>query len=134
MTPMTKSVTSIWGQLRTSFLFQNLPFATSAFEREPSYVFNIPNWMALGAASSTRYQNVGSVGVIPLDLGFWVSTFALLLVQTVINITVAAVTFRFIVQSSNQSTRYMVGYGIIVPFLILLPPYLYTVIGFQNLA
>ena len=77
---------------------------------------------------------VGSIGIIPLDLGFWASTFILLSGQTLINIAVAVVTFRYIVQEPTQSTRYMVGYGIIVPMLLLLPPYFYTVFGFQNLA
>jgi hypothetical protein len=112
-------VESLASWLVRTWLFRDFPYGSDALGREP--VLSVP-LMGL------------SIGVIPLDLGFWVSTFVLLSLQTLMNIAVGFVTFRCIVQEPNPRTRYLLGYGLLLPGCLLVAPYTYSTLPFPNVA
>jgi hypothetical protein len=54
-------------------------------DREPQYFFNIPH---VG----------GTLGVVPCNIVFWLETFVFLCFQSVLNIIVAIIVHKFIVE------------------------------------
>ena len=121
--------------LQQTWIFHNFPYGGNAIIRKPRYLWVLPPWLSTmiyhGTSSSSR---VVGIGLIPLDVGFWASTFVLLLIQTWMNVMVAMLTFRYIVQQPTASTRYLLCYGILIPIFVSLPPMLYSVINFDNVA
>ena len=100
-------------------LFQHYPFADIR-DRKPTIYFQVPVPYFLrattdDAATDTTIQ----LGIIPLDWGFWISTFLLLCGQAMINILVAFIAYEFLLPSNPN--RFLIGYGIVIPTLILAP-------------
>jgi hypothetical protein len=87
------------------FIFHHFPFADIQV-RSVSLIFQLP-WTDV------------RLGLIPLDLGFWITTFFLLSCQAVINSLVAVITFEFLLPTCKNN--FLVGYGIVVPALLLAP-------------
>lgn len=102
-----------------SVLFRDFPYELD--QRTPEYFFELPYF--------------GTVGIVPLDFGFWISTFVLLSVQTVFNAGVALIISYLLSHVKSESTRQLVGFGILLPFLLLGPYYLCCrVFEFRNVA
>lgn len=76
----------------------------------------------------------GSFGVFPLHFNFWIATFILLSLQTLINIVVATIVYYFIVQAKSQATRQLVGFGVLVPILVVTPLYLCSFLELTNMT
>jgi hypothetical protein len=89
-------------------------------ERVPQFFFTVPN--------------VGSFGLISFDPMFWNQAFALLMMQSVINILAAIVIYTFIVKQSGSTSSYLIGYGIICPLLIYIPFRIIEALDLRNIA
>lgn len=90
-------------------LFQHFPYADIQ-DRVPTYYFSLPY--------------VGTLGIIPLDLGFWLTTFTFLCGQAIINIAIAIVVHEFL--TPNRSNRWLIGYGLVVPTLLAAPLWIFA--------
>jgi hypothetical protein len=89
-------------------------------EREPQFFFTVPN--------------VGTFGLTSLDPNFYTLSFALLMLQSVINILAAVVIYTFIVKQSGSTSAYLIGYGIVCPLLVYLPFKIIEALDLRNLA
>jgi hypothetical protein len=89
-------------------------------EREPQFFFTVPN--------------VGTFGLVSFDPMFWVQSFALLMLQSVINILAAIVIYTFIVKQSGSTSAYLIGYGIVCPLLVYIPFRIIEVLDLRNIA
>lgn len=103
-------------------LFVHFPFADIRI-RTYDRIIELP-WMM---------KNV-KIGLIPLDIGYWITSFALLSCQAVINSLVAIIAYEFLLpdNNSNSNTKttttrtkkmnpFLIGYGIILPIMIVGP-------------
>ncbi|KAG7357365.1 membrane bound O-acyl transferase family protein [Nitzschia inconspicua] len=130
--------------------------------REEAFSFHLPipkSWIApFFSSDNTDDVQVSSyllrVGVIPLSVQFWIQTFGLLCLQSLMNIVVAVVVYYTIVepqmkekklrQQNKQSTTtipttslfpYIFGYGVICPLLLAWPFVLFqNVLEMYNIA
>jgi hypothetical protein len=93
-------------------------------DREPLFTFQIP-----GITGIFSFTN--------LKITFWIQCFVLLSIQSIINVFVAVIVYKFIVirptkkkQNNNNNNNsyhpYLIGYGIICPILLLGPLYIVT--------
>lgn len=98
-------------------LFHHFPYA-NIHDRVPTYFVSLPY--------------VGTVGVIPLDLGFWITTFTLLCCQALLNMAVALVVYAFLIP--NRPNRWLIGYGIVIPALLVAPIWIYAQWQVPNIA
>lgn len=95
-------------------------------DRQPDFFISIPD--------------VGMIGITNLSLVFWIQTFILLSVQSLMNAAVALVVHTFILsprQKSKGESRMqglIVGYGFILPFLIFYPLALLDALGLKNIT
>jgi hypothetical protein len=110
-------------------LFTKYQFAHD--DREPVLFFTI--------------NPIGTFGVVPLELPFWLETFVLLSLQSLVNALVAIFVYQYIVvarrrskgDKNSTSSHYnlILGYGVICPLLLLGPLYVFAnVLHFSNLA
>ncbi|CAB9524676.1 expressed unknown protein [Seminavis robusta] len=135
--------------LQSTFLFSGFPYSSNAlFEREPLVTWELPEPLQHlllscskilhtddDAVVVTTTNTTMTMGIIPLDPGFWICTFVLLSLQALMNMTVALVTYFAIVQTQDDSTRLLIGYGVLVPCLLILPPVLCAYyVEFQSLT
>lgn len=89
-------------------------------EREPQFFFSIPN--------------VGTFGLTSFDPMFWLESFALLMLQSVINILAAIVIYTFIVKQRGSTSAYLIGYGIVCPLLVYIPFRIIEALDLRNIA
>jgi hypothetical protein len=89
-------------------------------ERVPQFFFTVPN--------------VGSFGLISFDPMFWNQAFALLMMQSVINILAAIVIYTFIVKKSGSASAYLIGYGVVCPLLVYIPFRIIEALDLRNIA
>jgi hypothetical protein len=106
----------IWEQLydsvSSSAPFHHFPYANLE-HRTATHFFDIPH--------------LGSFGVIPLDLGFWLSSFTLLCGQALINMAVASFTYHFLLPSSTTCKhQFLLGCSLVLPTLLAAPIWLYS--------
>jgi hypothetical protein len=66
-------------------------------------------------SGNTEYQ----LGIIPLELGFWITAFVLLCGQALLNTVVALVTYDYLLPT--RPNHFLLGYGIVVPTLLAFP-------------
>jgi hypothetical protein len=69
-----------------------------------------------------------------LSLIFWLQSFLLLCLQSIINIGVAIFVYKFIVQQQGKNHTYLLGYGLVCPILLFGPLYLFHVLEFKNVT
>jgi hypothetical protein len=134
----------------------------SIFERQDAWekIFAldlpIPSWMPMttifsldGGNSSDNFHDASKVRIslIPLSLKFWMQAFILLCLQSLFNIAVATLLYYSIVKPQEEDKRQtnrtrknalsplLIGYGILCPFLLVWPLYLFgNVLEFHNIA
>ena len=93
-------------------------------DREPLFTFQIPGI-------------IGIFGFTNLKIAFWIQCFVLLSIQSIFNVFVAVIVYKFIVlrpqqqkkqqhDNNNNYQPYLIGYGIICPILLLGPLYIVT--------
>ncbi|OEU19316.1 hypothetical protein FRACYDRAFT_182183 [Fragilariopsis cylindrus CCMP1102] len=93
-------------------------------DREPLFTFQIPGI-------------IGIFGFTNLKIAFWIQCFVLLSIQSIFNVFVAVIVYKFIVLRPQQQKKqqhdnntyyqpYLIGYGIICPILLLGPLYIVT--------
>jgi hypothetical protein len=105
-----------------SWLFEHYSFEQD--DRQPDFFLRIPS--------------AGIIGITNLSLIFWLDTFLLLSLQSVLNILVALVVYKFIVlpkqQNQQQFQAYLVGYGVIIPVLLFTPFYILYWLQLKNVT
>jgi len=95
-------------------------------DRQPEFFITIPN--------------VGVIGITNLSLVFWIQTFIFLSIQSLMNMAVALVVHTFIVSPRQQGKGgsriqgFIIGYGFILPFLLLYPLAVLDAIGLKNIT
>ena len=77
---------------------------------------------------------LGRVGLTGIDLNFWLQSFVLLSLQSVINVVVAIVIYFGIVRNPVPQQRYLIGYGFVCPALLVLPFYIVHTLDLRNMA
>jgi hypothetical protein len=89
-------------------------------DREPLFTFQIPGI-------------IGTFGLTNLKIAFWIQCFVILSIQSIINVFVAVIVYKFIV--IHPQKKYIIGYGIICPILLLGPLYIVTYcVEFKNVT
>lgn len=110
----------------TDYIFRHFPY-DNIQERRPWLTFQFPS----------DYGNF-QLGLVPLDIGFWIVAFVLLSAQTAFNALVALITYEFLLPTTNKSHtrhRFILGYGLVVPALIFGPCWiLHTYWSIPNVA
>jgi hypothetical protein len=142
--PVLASFDSFENDLREEAFSFHLPIPSSWL----SFIFNIQGDDLLKSSPSLL-----RIGLVPLSLQFWVQTFALLCLQSLINIAVAVVVYYTIVKPQRATKRlqnmsktssrekmdsltpYIIGYGVICPLLLAWPFFLFqNVLEMHNIA
>ena len=98
-------------------------FANNKFERddrEPQLFVSLPL--------------VGTFGIAHFSLLFWLQSFILLTMQSIINIVAAVIIYKFIVQQRGTPQAYIIGYGIVCPMLAYTPFVLIGYLDLRNIA
>ncbi len=90
-------------------LFQHFPYANIQ-DRVPTYYVSLPY--------------LGTMGLIPLDIGFWITTFTFLCGQALVNMVVALVVYEFL--TPQRPNCWLIGYGLVIPSLLLAPIWIYS--------
>jgi hypothetical protein len=91
--------------------------------REPELLFTVPYG--------------GTFGITGVDPMFWIQLLIfILLLQTIVNVAVAVpvVVYTWIVQQRGSLSAYLVGYGVVCPFLLYVPFYLIHFLDLRNTA
>lgn len=85
-----------------------------------------------------RIPSVGSIGIAHLDLMFWLETFILLSLQSMLNVAVAFVVYECIVlpkqRKQQEFQSYIIGYGVILPVLLVAPIYILDWLQLKNVT
>lgn len=91
--------------------------------RTPSFTFSVPGFD-------------GSFGILGggTPLPFWVQMATLLPTQSVVRVFLACIVYKFIIQKRGTATAFMVGYGFVLPFVLLLPFYIIPLLGIRNVC
>lgn len=76
----------------------------------------------------------GTVTLIPCSLNFWFLSFLFLGFNSLVNCVVGLVAYFFVVKAKDPSFAYMVGYGLICPFLLYLPFVVIDYFDLRNMA
>jgi hypothetical protein len=54
--------------------------------------------------------------------------------QSIVCITIAAVIYLFIIQKRGTGTAFLMGYGFVIPFVVLMPYYLIRALDLRNMC
>lgn len=69
---------------------------------------------------------------VNLTFGLFVSQ--ILPTQSIVRVFLACIVYRFIIQKRGTMTAFLVGYGFVIPFVILLPFFIIPLLGIQNVC
>lgn len=69
-----------------------------------------------------------------MDPAFWLMSFALLCLQSVVNILTAVVLYRLVVMQREAMQSYIIGYRDVIPVLFCLPLWLGSLLDIRNMA
>jgi len=89
--------------------------------RQPVYTFESP-------FSADEY------GILLPSASFWIQMSALLAMQSILCITIAAVIYLFIIQKRGTVTAFLMGYGFVIPFVVWMPYYLIRALDLRNMC
>jgi hypothetical protein len=92
--------------------------------RTPTYTFSVPG------------IDGGSIGILTSGgpLAFWVQMATILPMQSIVRVFLACIVYKFIIQRRGTLMAYLVGYGFVLPFVILLPFYVIPLLGIRNVC
>ena len=77
---------------------------------------------------------LGRFGFVGCDLQFWVLSFILLTAECLLNCAFAFIIFKFIVPYQRGTRAYLVGYGFVLPLIIISPFVLLDWFPVSNMA
>lgn len=96
-------------------------------DRQPIWLFTIP--------SIFRWTDDAlTLGITGMDPMFWLLSFAMLSVQSVVNIAVAVIIYEAILKRRNDTLSYVIGYGIICPLIVWWPIFVLTRLNLHNVT
>lgn len=97
-----------------SFLASIFTQKFEADDREPLWFLTVPSIPLLTNGPTT-------LGLTGMDPMFWMISFLLLAIQSVINVLAALVVYEYILKARGNSQSYLAGYGLVCPVLLFLP-------------
>ena len=101
-------------------VFQHFPFEGIQVRLATAHLTPL---FELPFSTTNDHNDHVQIGLIPLDLGFWIITFLLLCCQSAVNTVVALITYEYLLPTTtrHKQNHFLIGYGIVVPTLILGP-------------
>lgn len=106
-------------------------------ERQPLFFFRLPA-IYVGADEDLGSGGDGGgttrLGITGMDPAFWLMSFALLCLQSVVNILTAVVLYRLVVMQREAMQSYIIGYRDVIPVLFCLPLWLGSLLDIRNMA
>ena len=87
--------------------------------RTPVYTFSFPGVDA-------------SYGILSSTLGFWIQLTIFLLMQSAVRVLLACIIYKYIIQRRGTVTASLVGYGVVLPFVVIMPFYVIPLLGIRN--
>lgn len=77
---------------------------------------------------------LGKLGVAGVHPMYWTQLQTIVLMQTLLNVVVAIIIFKFIVQRRGSALSYSIGYGIVCPTLVCVPVWIISLADLYNPA
>lgn len=96
-------------------------------DRKPLWFFTLPSIPYMTKDATT-------FGFVFMEPMLWITAFALLMVQSVINIIAAVVIYEFILRRRGCWQSYIIGYGVVCPALLYLPVVLIQILDLRNMS
>jgi Membrane bound O-acyl transferase family len=96
-------------------------------ERQPLWFLTIP-------AIPYISRETHIFGVTGMDPMFWVMSFVMLAIQSMVNIVTAAIIYETILKRRNNMQSYMIGYGIICPLILYWPVFILKRLDLHNIT
>ena len=75
-----------------------------------------------------------TLGITGMDPMYWLLAFAMLSLQSVVNIIVAVTIYETILKRRNDTISYLVGYGIICPLILYWPLFVLKLLDVHNVT
>jgi hypothetical protein len=101
----------------TSPLGWMVPFKLDTDDREPVLVIA-----------------VASFGVYAPSIAFWLQVLLLVAMQSLISAILSIWTYIMIIQKPKSFSRFLIGYGILIPLWLFLPRFQLQVFGITNMV
>jgi hypothetical protein len=76
----------------------------------------------------------GSFGILGTSLPFWVQLATFLLMQSIVRVLLACVVYKCIIERRGTTTAFLVGYGFILPLVVMLPFWLIPLLDIRNMV
>ena len=89
--------------------------------RTPVYTFSLPGLDA-------------SFGILGGTLGWWIQLATFLLMQSAVRVLLACIIYKYIIQKRGTTTAFLVGYGFILPFVVVMPFYVIPLLDIRNMC
>lgn len=113
-----------------SFLASIFSKKFEADDREPLWFLTLPSIPYL----STHAGTTTTLGLTGMDPTFWVISFLLLMIQSVINVITAVAVYEFILKQQGTVQSYFIGYGIVCPVILYIPFILIPSLDLRNMT
>jgi hypothetical protein len=76
----------------------------------------------------------GSFGILGSPLPFWVQLATFLLTQSAVRVLLACIVYKYIIQKRGTTTAFLVGYGFVLPLVVILPFVLIPLLDIRNMV
>jgi Membrane bound O-acyl transferase family len=106
---------------------ENLNQRYEADDRQPLWFLTIPSFPHLT-------QHTLTLGMTGMDPMFWLLSFAMLAVQSVVNIIIAIIIYETILKRRSDTLSYLLGYGIVCPLILWWPIFLLRKLNLHNVT
>lgn len=105
---------------RTVFAEEYLPVVNESSNNDYAFEFSVPV--------------LGTFGVVNLNPHFWYQLTVLVLLQSILNVALAFIIYKFIIKRGGSLESYLLGYGAICPFVLYVPFYIIRALKLRNNA
>jgi hypothetical protein len=109
---------SFSNSIESSPLAWMLPFKLNADDREPVFVVWAPGTF---------------LGLYIPSVAFWLQVFISVSLQSILSALISIVTYTQIIQKPGSS-RYLLGYGVLIPLWIIVPRWQLHLFGVENMV
>jgi Membrane bound O-acyl transferase family len=94
----------------------------------------LPLWFLTVPSIPHLTNDTFTLGMTGMDPMFWLLSFAMLAVQSLVNIIVAIAVYETILRRRSDAISYLLGYGIICPLILWWPIFLLKLADFHNVT
>ena len=108
--------------------------------REPIFTFQIPTTILALLGQNNNIQNDAKsftaiyYGLLAPRFSFWWQLTLLIAMQSMICIGIACFIYKFIIEKRGTATAFLSGYGVVLPFVLLMPFHLCRYLQLQNMC